>query len=75
MNPALTKIESPVVLFFQDGSKKLYRSGKDVVEDSFEEAYQIDTIKAVGDTIQIILKERHVLEIQNWNGEEAVSFF
>ena len=75
MNPALRKVKSPVVLVFPDGSNKSYRLGEDVVEDSFEKAYQIDTIKADGDTIQIILKEREILEIQNWNGEEAVSFF
>ena len=75
LNPAPMKFKSPVVLFFPDGSTKSFQLGTEATEESFEKAYQVDSLRGVGDTIQILLKERHILDTQNWNGEEVVSFF
>ena len=74
LNPALNKIQSPVVLIFPEGNQQQYSSGAAAADMAFDKKYLIASMKAVDSNIEIRLEEPSVNEI-NWIGEEAVSFF
>ena len=73
LNPSLEKIQSPVVLIFPDGERREYINGVAVVEDVFDQMLLIDTIRAVGDTVEIKLTEQQ-MTASTWIGEEQTFF-
>lgn len=74
LNPALSKILSPIILILPDGNKQEYENGNELVEAVFDKCYMVKSMKAVSNSIEITLMER-TASVMNWNGEEAVSFF
>ena len=73
LNPALKRIVSPVVLLFPDGSRKEYENGESVVEDSFTMKYQIESVLAVNNRIEIKMKIADQFYV-NWTGEKQTFF-
>jgi len=57
LNYMISLIESNVVLIFPDGSSKEFADGKQAVETSFEKRYDVKSVKACGDKVEIVLAE------------------
>lgn len=74
LNPALNKIQSPVVLIFPEGNRQKYSNGAAVTDMAFDKKYLVASMIAINSSIEITLEEPSINEI-NWIGEEAVSFF
>lgn len=74
LNPALSKILSPIILVFPNGKKLNFINGDDLVEAVFDKCYMVKSLRAIEGTVEIVLMERRAPEM-NWSGEEAVSFF
>ena len=74
LNPAIGKIESPVILCLPSGERRRYQNGADVVEDVFEGRFLIESLRAVENTLEIVLAEPE-MNSSTWIGEEQTSFF
>lgn len=74
LNPELSKILSPVILLFPDGNREEYENGRFAAEATFSEAYQVFSMTAVNNKVEIQLSERSVPEISSEN-VETISFF
>lgn len=74
LNPAIGKIESPVILCLPSGERREYQNGAEVTEDVFDHKYLIESLRAVGDTVEIDLVEPKA-GLSTWIGEEQTSFF
>lgn len=74
LNPAVAKICYTVTLIFPNGKRKDYENGQAAADAEFDQKYVVESLKAVGDVIEIMLKNPVVSGL-NWIGEEAVSFF
>jgi len=72
LNPALKNIESPVILII-NGNKKEYENGEQLTNAVFTKNYDIQSIRAVNNSIEIELKEREIFPV-NWTGEEQTFF-
>ncbi len=72
-NPALEKINSPIILLFPDGSQKNYDLGTDLVNDSFNSYYIISEIVAKNNVILLRLEITESL-YNSWTGEEQTFF-
>ena len=75
LNPAIGKIESPVILCLPSGEKREYQNGAAVVEDVFDRRFLIESLRAVGDTVEVVLSENTEMNSSTWIGEEQTSFF
>ena len=73
LNPEIGKILSPVVLTFPDGERKKYINGAVVIEDVFNKMLLIETVRAVENTVEIILTEPQ-MTASTWIGEEQTFF-
>ena len=73
LNPAIGKIESPVILFLPSGERREYQNGTEVTEDVFDHKYLIESLWAVGDTVEIVLTEMQA-GLSTWIGEEQTFF-
>ena len=73
LNPALSKIKSPIVLI-ADSIKTNYADGNELVQAVFEKKYAVESIRAVENHVEITLVEPKTPDI-NWCGEEPFSFF
>lgn len=73
LESSLSRIVSPVVLSFPDGSQEEYRDGSAVTEAVFDKRYMVDEMKAVGSRVEITLKEI-TAPITSWIGEEQTFF-
>ena len=73
LEPGLSRITSPIVLIFPDGHREEYSSGTDVVEAVFDCRYRVSEIRAVENTVEIVLEEM-VMPGVNWAGEEQTFF-
>lgn len=74
LNPAIGKIESPVILYLPSGERRRYRNGAGVVEDLFDRRFMIESLRAVENTVEVVLSEQIVVNT-SWIGEEQTSFF
>ena len=74
LNPSLEKIQSPVILILPDGERREYIDGAAVTEDVFNKMLLIDSLRAVGNTVEIKLAEPKV-ETTTWIGEEQTFFW
>ena len=72
-NPALEKINSPIILLVPDGSQKNYDLGTDLVNDSFNSYYIISEIVAKNNVILLRLEITESL-YNSWTGEEQTFF-
>lgn len=57
LNYMIRLIDSPVMLIFPDGSSKEFADGIEAIEESFDKRYDVRTIKANADKIEVVLKE------------------
>ena len=73
LNPSLEKIQSPILLIFPDGERREYKDGAAVVEDVFDKMLLIETVRAVGNTVEIKLTEPQI-KASTWIGEEQTFF-
>lgn len=73
LNPEIGKIQSPVILIFPDGERKKYINGAAVCEAVFDQMLLIDTVRAVGNTVEIVLAESKMTS-STWIGEEQTFF-
>ena len=73
LEPALSRITSPVLLTFPDGKEQKYSSGEEVCDVVFTRKYNAAEIRAVGNMVNIKLEEVDILET-NWIGEEQTFF-
>ncbi len=54
LNPVIEKIESPVrILLIDTGQEKRYKSGSDACADVFDKQYNIRSISAKSDIVEI----------------------
>ena len=76
LNPDVKKITSPIKIKF-DGSEEVlnFEDGAALAEADFEKNYLFDSVSAKDSSIEIILREKDMVNVVNWVGEEAVSFF
>ena len=76
LNPDVKKITSPIKIKF-DGSEEVlnFADGVALAEADFEKNYLIDSVSAKDSSIEITLRENDMVNVVNWVGEEAVSFF
>lgn len=73
LNPSLEKIQNPVILILPDGERREYKDGAVVVEDVFDQRLLIDLLRAVGNTVEIVLAESKMTS-STWIGEEQTFF-
>ena len=73
LNPEIGKIQSPVILILPDGERRKYINGAAVAEDVFDQRLLIDTVRAVGNTVEIKLTEPQ-MKASTWIGEEQTFF-
>lgn len=73
LNPSLEKIQSPVILILPDGERREYIDGAAVVEDVFDKMLLINTVRAVGNTVEIKLAEPQ-MAASTWTGEGQTFF-
>lgn len=73
LNLSLGKIQSPVVLIFLDGERKKYQNGAAVVETAFDKMLLIDSLRAVENTVEIVLTQQK-MTASAWIGEELTFF-
>lgn len=57
MNYMIRLIDSPVMLIFPDGSSREFADGEEAIVKSFDKRYDVRTIKANADKIEVVLKE------------------
>lgn len=57
LNYMIRLIDSPIMLFFPDGSSKEFADGEEVIKETFDKRYDVRTIKANADKIEVVLKE------------------
>ena len=62
LEPSLEKIVSPVILVFPDGSRKEYPDGVSVRNQIFGVKYLIDSVRAAGNAVEVVLKEAPPLD-------------
>lgn len=76
LNPEVKKITSPITIKF-DGSDSVlnFANGVALAEADFDKNYLIDSISAKDNSIEITIRENDMVNVVNWIGEEAVSFF
>ena len=76
LNPEVKKITSPITIKF-DGSDDVLRfaDGIALADADFEKNYLIESVSAKNNSIEITLRENDMVNVVNWVGEEAVSFF
>ena len=74
LNPEIGKIESPVILCLPSGERRRYRNGMEVTEAVFDHKYLIESLRAVGDVVEVVLSEQDTVNT-SWIGEEQTSFF
>ena len=76
LNPEVKKITSPIKITF-DGSDSVlnFANGAALADADFEKNYLIDSVSAKDNLIEITLRENDMVNVVNWVGEEAVSFF
>ena len=67
LNPFLGKIISSIVLTFPDGERYEFENGESVVAKEFNQKYEIISIRAVEDVVEIEIKPAEL-----YNG---ISFF
>ncbi len=73
LNPEIGKIQSPIVLILPDGERKKYINGVAVCEAVFNKMLLIETVRAVENTVEIILTEPQ-MTASTWIGEEQTFF-
>ena len=73
LNHILEVIKTPVILMI-DGKGKRYSNGKELVEQTFEKNYLIESITARENTVVVTLKKNDMILDQTWIGEDSVSF-
>ena len=73
LNPEIGKIQSPVILIFPNGQRAEYASGAAVVEDTFDQMFVVEAVRAVMNTVEIKLAGQKIID-STWIGEEQ-SFF
>ena len=76
LNQEVKKIASPITIRF-DGSDDVlsFANGTALADACFEKNYLIESVAAKDSTIEITLRENDMVNVVNWVGEEAVSFF
>ena len=57
LNYMIRLIDSPVMLIFPDGSSREFADGEEAIVKSFDKRYDVRTIKANADKIEVVLKE------------------
>lgn len=76
LNPEVKKILSPITVKFTAGESNMeFANGTALADAAFEKNYLIESLVAVGSSIVITLRENDKVNVANWVGEEAVSFF
>ena len=76
LNPEVKKIASPIKIKFVGSDDVLsFANGVALAEADFEKNYLIESVSAKDDSIEITLRENDMVNVVNWVGEEAVSFF
>lgn len=68
LEPILEKITSPILIRHGELRRK-YINGKAVIEETFNEKYEIKSIKAAGNMVEIELQQAKPLN------HESISFF
>lgn len=74
LNVQITQIISPVTIIFPDGRRQEFSNGKEAADAKYNGCYDIRSIRAVGNTIEITLEPAETFPTR-WVGEEQVSFF
>ena len=64
----ISLIESKVVLIFPDGDTKEFATGKQATEESFEKRYDVQSMKANDDRVEVVLAENDGIA-KSKNGE------
>ena len=76
LNPYVKKITSPIKIKFDVSEEVMnFADGVALAEADFEKNYLIDSVSAKDSSIEITLRENDMINVVNWVGEEAVSFF
>ena len=76
LNPYVKKITSPIKIKFDVSEEVMnFADGVALAEADFEKNYLIDSVSAKDSSIEITLRENDMVNVVNWVGEEAVSFF
>jgi len=57
LNYMISLIESNVVLMFPDGSSREYADGKQAAEETFDKRYDVKSMKANVDKVEVVLTE------------------
>ena len=57
LNYMIRLIDSPVMLIFPDGSSREFADGEEAIVKSFDKRYDVRTLKANADKIEVVLKE------------------
>ena len=76
LNPELKKICAPIIVRFADGTSAMnFPNGEALTATEFEKNYLLDSLTVENNTIVLTLRENDAINVVNWVGEEAVSFF
>lgn len=69
----IKSINSPVLLKI-DGEEKRFENGTDLANLKLDRKYEITSIKAKDNLIEVTAKEKSLLPTEDWTDEE-ISFF
>lgn len=61
-------------MIFLGGERREYQSGAGGVDDVFDHKYLIESLRAVGDTVEVVLSEITEMRSSSWIGEEQTFF-
>ena len=76
LNPEVKKITSPITIKFDGADDVLnFANGVALAEADFDKNYLIESVSAKDGSIEITIRENDMVNVVNWVGEEAVSFF
>ncbi len=76
LNPDVSKICAPVIVRFASGeAEQRFPNGVALADAVFEKNYLTDSLTVENESVVLVLRENDRVNVINWNGEEAVSFF
>lgn len=76
LNPEVKKICAPVIVRLADQDEELsFPDGAALADAEFDKRYLIDSLTVEAAAVVLTLCENDKINVVNWAGEEAVSFF
>lgn len=76
LNPEVKKICAPVIVRFADRDEELsFPDGAALADAVFDKNYLIELLTVEDGAVALALCENDRVNVMNWVGEEAVSFF